>query len=76
MSSGASGLLPALNDVAAQAEAAIDAGYQFIVISDKAMGPQRAPIPSLLATGAVHHHLVDVKKRSRLGLIIETGEVS
>eukprot|EP00877_Chromochloris_zofingiensis_P004027 jgi/Chrzof1/13625/Cz08g04180.t1 len=74
VSSGASGLLPALNDVAAQAEAAIDAGYQFIVISDKAMGPQRAPIPSLLATGAVHHHLVDVKKRSRLGLIIETGE--
>ncbi|KAF8066383.1 Glutamate synthase [NADH] [Scenedesmus sp. PABB004] len=71
---GPDGLLPALQDVCAQAAAAISAGYSFIVLSDRAFGPGRVPLPSLLATGAVHHHLVALKQRTRVGLIVETGE--
>eukprot|EP00879_Flechtneria_rotunda_P003043 GHRR01003263.1.p1 GENE.GHRR01003263.1~~GHRR01003263.1.p1 ORF type:complete len:2008 (+),score=728.67 GHRR01003263.1:1512-7535(+) len=73
-SAGAAGLLPALQDICAQAQAAIDEGYSFIVLSDRAFGPNRVPVPSLLATGAVHHHLVGLKERTRVGLLVETGE--
>lgn len=73
---GPDGLLPALQDVCKQAAAAIADGYSFIVLSDRAFGPTRVPIPSLLATGAVHHQLVSLKQRTRVGLLVETGEVS
>jgi glutamate synthase (NADPH/NADH) large chain len=72
---GPAGLLPALKDVQAQAAAAIAEGYSFICLSDRAFGPARVPIPILLATGAVHHQLVAMKRRTQVGLIIETGEV-
>jgi hypothetical protein len=65
----------ALDDVCAQAEAAVDAGAAFLVLSDRTFGPDRCAIPPLLAAGAVHHRLVDAKKRSRVGLVVETGEV-
>jgi hypothetical protein len=73
---GPAGLLPALKDVQAQAAAAIAEGYSFICLSDRAFGPARVPIPMLLATGAVHHQLVAMKRRTQVGLLIETGEVS
>jgi hypothetical protein len=57
-------------------QAAISSGFSFIVLSDRSFGPGRVPLPSLLATGAVHHHLVGLKIRSRVGLLVETGEVS
>ncbi len=57
---GAEGLRVALEIVAAEAEAAIDAGYQFVVLSDRAAGPDRVAISSLLALGRVHQHLVQV----------------
>jgi hypothetical protein len=72
---GPAGLLPALKDVQAQAAAAIAEGYSFICLSDRAFGPARVPIPILLATGAVHHQLVSMKRRTQVGLLIETGEV-
>ncbi|WIA23003.1 hypothetical protein OEZ85_001356 [Tetradesmus obliquus] len=71
---GPAGLLPALQDVQAQAAAAIAEGYSFICLSDRAFGPARVPIPILLATGAVHHQLVAMKRRTQVGLLIETGE--
>ncbi len=53
---------------------AIDDGYTIIVLSDRATNAERVPLSSLLATGAVHHHLVKVAKRTRIGIIVETGE--
>lgn len=47
---------------------------QIIVVSDRAAGREQVGVPSLLACGALHHHLVHVKKRSRIGLVIETAE--
>ncbi|MEO1631184.1 MAG: glutamate synthase large subunit, partial [Bacteroidota bacterium] len=56
------------------ADAAIGAGATILVLSDSAAGPARLPIPSLLAAGAVHHHLVRTLRRGRCELVIETQE--
>jgi glutamate synthase (NADPH/NADH) len=71
---GPAGMRAALDLICDQAEAAVDAGAAFVVLSDRTFGPDRAPVPPLLAVGAVHHRLVDARKRSRVGLIVETGE--
>ena len=44
------------------------------MLTDRASGPDRIPVSALLATGAVHHHLVRAEKRTRLGVVVETGE--
>src|ERR1019366_4816563 len=64
----------ALSDVCDQAHDAIARGINIIILSDRAVGPERAPIPSLLAVAAVHHHLVRGGTRLQAGLAIETGE--
>jgi glutamate synthase (NADPH/NADH) len=74
VAAGPEGLRVALEIIAAEAEAAIDAGYQFIVLSDRAAGSERVAVSSLLALGRVHQHLVQVKKRSSVGLLVESGE--
>ncbi|WP_280537047.1 glutamate synthase large subunit [Halopenitus sp. POP-27] len=56
------------------AAAAIEDGADVIVLSDRALGPERIAIPSLLATGAVHHHLVRNGLRNHAGLVVESGE--
>ncbi|MAE66313.1 MAG: glutamate synthase large subunit [Phycisphaeraceae bacterium] len=72
---GAEGMLAALDRVCAEAEQAIDEGFALIVLSDRAViDGDRVPVPSLLACGAVHHHLVRLEKRTRLGLIVECGD--
>ncbi len=48
--------------------------YNIIILSDRATGPDRVPIPSLLATSAVHHHLIKQGLRTSVGLVVETGE--
>ncbi len=68
------GLQPALERLCAEAEQAIDDGYAFIVLSDRAMSAERIAVSSLLACATVHHHLVSTAKRTRIGLIVETGE--
>lgn len=70
----ADGLVRHLERICAEAEAAIAEGYSLVVLSDRAVGPDRIAISALLATGAVHHHLVRTLQRTRLGLIVETGE--
>lgn len=55
---GEGGLAAALDAICAEAEAAVDAGEKLVLLSDRETGPTRVPVPSLLATGAVHHHLV------------------
>ena len=63
----------ALDRICAEAEAAIDDGYSLVVLSDRAIGRDRVPLSSLLATGAVHHHLVRKTKRTRIGIVVEIG---
>ena len=72
---GATGMAPALDVVCAEAEEAVRSGdYNIIILSDRNTGPDRVPIPSLLATSAVHHHLISQGLRTSVGLVVETGE--
>jgi len=71
---GKAGLVTALDRICAEAEKAIDDGHSLIVLSDRNVGPDRVPVSALLACGAVHHHLVNQTKRTRIGIVIETGE--
>ncbi|HVZ34681.1 MAG TPA: glutamate synthase central domain-containing protein, partial [Polyangiaceae bacterium] len=73
-SAGAPGLPAALDRLCSEAEAAIASGAALIVLSDRALCAERVPIPSLLAVGAVHQHLVRQGQRLRIGLIVESGE--
>jgi len=71
---GASGMERALERLCESAEKAVDDGWNIIIISDRATGPERIPIPSLLATSAIHHHLIRKGLRTSVGLVVETGE--
>jgi len=71
---GGAGLRTALDRVCAQASEAIEAGARIIVLSDRNADSIDAPIPSLLLTAAVHHHLVRTKQRTMAGLIVEAGD--
>ena len=64
-----------LSEIAAEISAAIDSGARIIVLSDRDSDRERAPIPSLLLTAAVHHHLIREKTRTKVGLIVEAGDV-
>jgi glutamate synthase (NADPH) large chain len=71
---GASGLERSLDSLCAHAEKAVLDGWNIIIVSDRAAGPDRIPIPSLLATSAIHHHLIRKGLRTSVGLVVETGE--
>ena len=71
---GPEGLDAAVDRVCTEASAALADGVNVLILSDRALGPERAPIPSLLAVGAVHHHLVRMGTRLQTGLVLESGE--
>jgi glutamate synthase (NADPH/NADH) large chain len=72
---GAVGMAAALDVICAEAEEAVRSGeYNIVILSDRATGPDRVPVPSLLATSAVHHHLIKQGLRTSVGLVVETGE--
>ncbi|MCH2611205.1 MAG: glutamate synthase large subunit [Pirellulales bacterium] len=73
-SEGTAGLTTALERICTEAEEAIDDGYSIVVLSDRAISAQQVPISSLLACGSLHHHLVKQAKRTRIGIVIESGE--
>lgn len=73
-SHGAEGMVKALDRVCLEAEQAVDAGETTLLLSDREVREGRVPIPALLAVGAVHHHLVKQSKRTRVALVVETGE--
>ena len=73
-SEGEHGLEPALARVCREATEAVLAGNNILILSDRAVAPERVPIPALLATAAVHHHLIRQGLRTRTGLVVETGE--
>ena len=64
-----------LDEICAEADDAIEAGAHLIVLSDRHSDAEHAPIPSLLLTSAVHHHLIRTKRRTHAGLIVEAGDV-
>jgi glutamate synthase (NADPH/NADH) large chain len=71
---GPDGLGEAVDDLCRQASQAIKEGHKFLILSDRGVDEQWAPIPSLLGISAVHHHLVRECTRTEVGLILETGE--
>ena len=71
---GPDGLRKALDRLCAEAEAAADAGVSVLILSDRSVDAAHAPIPSMLGCAAVHHHLIRVAKRSKVGIIVESGE--
>ena len=74
VSTGKQGLEIALEALCQRASEAVDAGITLLVLSDKDVSPDFAPIPMALAVGAVHHHLIREGKRMRVSLIAETGD--
>ena len=71
---GGDGLVKRLEEIRAEVSQAISDGARLIILSGRGVDREHAPIPSLLLTGAVHHHLVREKTRTRAGLIVETGD--
>jgi glutamate synthase (NADPH/NADH) large chain len=74
VAAGTAGLERALHDLQRQASRAIADGHNIVILSDRGLASERAAIPSLLATAAVHHHLVQRGERTRCGLVVETGD--
>ena len=72
---GASSLRQALDDLCHAAEASVDEGVNYIILSDRDIDNHHAAIPSLLAVSAVHHYLISVQKRVQTALIVESGEI-
>ena len=75
MKKGEEGLRQALDDLCHQAEASVDEGVNYIILSDRGIDEKHAAIPSLLAVSAVHHYLISVGKRVQTALIVESGEI-
>ncbi|MDJ0781838.1 MAG: glutamate synthase large subunit [Desulfosarcinaceae bacterium] len=71
---GGEGLRSALAQLCTAASEAVARGTRLLILSDREIPEERAPIPALLATAAVHHHLIQAGRRARCGLIVETGE--
>ncbi|MCA8987010.1 MAG: glutamate synthase large subunit, partial [Planctomycetaceae bacterium] len=71
---GAAGLHNALDRICQEAVQAIEEGYSLIILTDRALSEDRAAMSSLMATGAVHHHLVEKELRTRIGIVVESGE--
>ncbi|MGW7556426.1 glutamate synthase large subunit, partial [Streptomyces rimosus] len=75
VSGGGEALAARIARICAEADAAIEDGARLIVLSDRHSDAEHAPIPSLLLTAAVHHHLIGTKQRTQVGLLVEAGDV-
>ncbi|WP_340113487.1 glutamate synthase large subunit [Maribellus mangrovi] len=71
---GVEGFSKSMDKMLAEAEQAVDDEKNYIILTDRQVSEELAPIPSLLAVAAVHHHLIRSKKRMQVGIIVETGE--
>ncbi len=74
VSEGEDGLESAVDRLCGAAESAVDEGKNYIILSDRGISKDKAPVPVLLAVSAIHHHLIDRRKRWQIDLIVETGE--
>ncbi len=75
MDAGAEGLAARIREIFDEVDAAIANNVTYLILSDRDSNRELAPIPSLLLTSAVHHHLIRTGNRTRLGLVIEAGDV-
>ncbi|MFF3708360.1 glutamate synthase large subunit [Streptomyces phaeochromogenes] len=75
VSGGGDSLAARIEEICTEADAAIENGARLIVLSDRHSDAEHAPIPSLLLTAAVHHHLIRTKQRTQVGLLVEAGDV-
>jgi glutamate synthase (NADPH) large chain len=71
---GAAGMRTALDRLCSEAEQAVNDDINIIILSDRRVGPDRVPIPALLATAGVHHHLIRKGLRTSVGIVVESGE--
>ncbi len=71
---GPAGLAPALDHIFEQADEAIAGGAKILILSDRGVDAEHAPIPTLLAVAGLHNHLVREKTRTQVGLVVETGD--
>jgi glutamate synthase (NADPH/NADH) large chain len=71
---GAEGLQSAVDQLCIDAERAVDEGKNYIIISDRGIDKDKAPIPSLMAVSAVHHHLIKTRKRMQIDIVVESAE--
>ena len=71
---GGAALAAALEDLCRQASAAVNQGHAYLILSDRGVNERLAPIPSLLATAGVHHHLIREGLRVKVGMIVESGD--
>ncbi len=70
---GAEGLKEAVEKLCVDAESAVDEGKNYIILSDRGISADLAPIPSLLAVSAVHHHLIKKRKRMQIDIVVESA---
>ncbi len=73
-SDGEAGLVKAMDDLCARASNAVEAGANLLILSDRGVDQEMAPIPALLAVAGLHHHLIREGTRTRVGLVLESGE--
>lgn len=71
---GGAGMDKALEEVYTQVDQAIEDGYSYVILSDRGINASQSAIPALLATAGVHHHLIRNGKRTRIGIVLESGE--
>ncbi len=74
LSNGVNGLSKAVDTLCRDAEKAVDEGKNYIILSDRGVSKHMVPIPSLMAVSAVHHHLINKRKRMQIDIVVETGE--
>jgi len=73
-SEGGEGMAGAMEEIYLQADRAIKDGANILILSDRGMNREMAPIPALLAVAGLHHHLIRNETRTRTGLLLESGE--
>ena len=71
---GEAGLARAMDDLCARASSAVEAGANILILSDRGVDVEMAAIPALLAVAGLHHHLIREGTRTRVGLVLESGE--
>ncbi len=71
---GATGLEQAMDEICDRASQAIETGVNILILSDRGINADKAPIPALLAVAGLHHHLIRQGTRTRVGLVLESGE--